>query len=60
MANHEDRIEPLMDPSKRNMDRNRGLQLKSFSEALVRASANAENATDDVEKQDHCPDNSDQ
>lgn len=60
MANHEDRIESLIDPSKRNMDRNRGLQLSSFSEALVRASADVENTTDDAKKQDHCPDNSDQ
>ncbi len=34
---HENYIEGCLDPSKRNMDRNRGLQAKDFGDALSRA-----------------------
>lgn len=60
MANNEDRVESLIDPSKRNMDRNRGLQSKAFSDALLRAAVDSENTPDDTEKPDHCHGNSDQ
>ena len=52
MADRENYIESCLDPRKRNMDRNRGLQAKSFNEALVRAAA-AQETSDDAEKPDH-------
>lgn len=56
MANHEDRVESLIDPGKRNMDRNRGLQANAFKEALLRAATDTKKSTDDTVK----PENSGQ
>jgi hypothetical protein len=56
MTNREDRVESLIDPGKRNMDRNRGLQANAFKEALLRAAAETEKSTDDTVK----PENSGQ
>jgi hypothetical protein len=39
MTHYEDHIEQCLDPRKRHMDRNRGMQSGGFSEALKRASA---------------------
>ena len=57
MTSREDYLDSCIDPGKRNMDRNRGLQANTFSEALLRAAAAEEKKTDDTDKQDHCPEN---
>ena len=56
MVNNEDRIEALIDPSKRNMDRNRGLQANTFMDVLMKAAVDTKKTTDDTVK----PENSGQ
>jgi hypothetical protein len=41
MVSHDDFVEQCLDPSKRPLDRNRGLQADSFSEALKRSSGDS-------------------
>jgi len=42
MKERKDYVEQCLDPSKRNMDRNRGLQANAFGDALKRAAIAAE------------------
>lgn len=42
MGRHDEVIEAMLDPRKRNMDRNRGIQAGGFSEALQKAGAETE------------------
>jgi len=60
MANHEDYLDACIDPGKRNMDRNRGLQANAFKEALLRAAADTKKTPDDTAKPDDCQENSGQ
>jgi len=56
----DDYLEACADPSKRNMDRNRGLQADAFTQALLRAAADTKKAIDDTGKLDDCQENSGQ
>ena len=71
MTSREDYIDQCLDPSKRRLDRNRGIQIRGFAEALERAAAESKSnethesrpnkalATPDDATDPHCPKNFD-